>query len=504
MASLQQPTHNQENESSKSNEIIELTNNNQTILNILRSEVEKTLNSLIKDKFTRTFSSNELNDYCSSGVSQLLKIYSNEQTVEKKTTQNDTDKTKENNIELNSILNALALSSQQILERVHQVSQSQLKKQFEKQEIVSILTDLASQESSNGSEANDDDEKNDEEDSNEIDDEEELEDEDEEECVDMTEEEFSREIAEAFENIRRLGRVDGQRIARFVRDTFCEINGREPELREMADVFTRIKDKLAQEAKEDGELLSSSRNIIIKDDITNADDVTEQTNVPTNENEDKDLNKKFGLLSIDVNNASKEEKEELLKVARGIVKEDLQIQAKNQLSKLIGREPSKQELNDMLVQLATTSLLDCNFDSSDDASDYNPDANEEKQQLLSDIQETTAFDEENSREREEPTLIDKPVLTTPVKNKGNSSRVDYYFEQYSDDCSQLLINKAIGSFKKLHNRVPSNEEVENIKQFLHTEKADLLNDQVTEANENNKENTSFKLNFGAEDTIDVD
>jgi len=345
------------------------------------------------------------------------------------------------------------------------------------------------------------------EDENDEDEEEEDDEEDEEECVAMTEEEFSLEIAEAFENIRRLGRVDGQRIARFVRDTFCEINGREPELREIADVFTRIKDKLADEAKEDGEVLSSSRNIIINDDVTNTNDSAEQVQ-PTNEEvsnkQDDETIKKFGLLNIDVNNATKEEKEELLKVARSIVKEDLQIQAQNQLSKLIGREPTKQEMNDMLVQLATTSLLECNFDSADDASDYNPDTNEEKQQLLNDIQETSEFDDENSREREEPTLIDKPVLTTPVKNKGNSSRVDYYFEQYSDDCSQLLINKAVSSFKKLHNRVPSNDELENMKHFLHTEKANLLNDQDAEANENNKENTCFKLNFGAEDTVDVD
>jgi len=204
-----------------------------------------------------------------------------------------------------------------------------------------------------------------------------------------------------------------------------------------------------------------------------------------------------------VNNASKEEKEELLKVARGIVKDDLQIQAKNQLAKLIGREPSKQELNDMLVQLATTSLLDCSFDSSDDTSDYNPDAQEEKQQLLNDIEETAAFEDEHTQEREEPTLIDKPVLTTPVKNKGTSSRVDYYFEQYSADCSQLLIDKAVTSFKKMHDRMPNDNELNNMKHFLHTEKADLLNDQV-QSNEQEKENNSFKLNFGAEDTVDVD
>jgi len=213
--------------------------------------------------------------------------------------------------------------------------------------------------------------------------------------------------------------------------------------------------------------------------------------------------KKLGFINIDVNNASKEEKEELLKFARSIVKDDLQIQAKSQLAKLIGREPSKQELNDMLVQLATTSLLDCSFDSSDDASDYNPDAQEEKQQLLNDIEETEAFDVENTQEKEEPTLINKPVLTTPVKNKGTSSRVDYYFEQYNEDCSELLIDKAVTSFKKLHDRMPSNDELSNIKHFLHTEKADLMNEQV-QTNEHDKENSSFKLNFGAEDIVDVD
>jgi len=347
----------------------------------------------------------------------------------------------------------------------------------------------------------------DEEEEDELDDadEQENEDEEEEEYVGMTEEEFSREIAEAFENVRRLGRIDGQRIARSVRDSFCEINGREPELREIADVFTRIKDKLAQEAKEDEDLLSSSRNIIIKDDITNANNGLDEVSASNNDdNAQNETIKKFGLMSIDVNNANEETKEELLKFARSIVKEDLQTQAKNQLSKLIGREPTKLELNDMLVQLATTSLLDCSFDSGDDASDYNPDANEEKQQLLNDIKETEAFDEENSRETELPTLINKPVLTTPVKNKGTASRVDYYFEQYNDDCSELLINKAVTSFKKMHNRDPNKDELYNMKHFLHTEKANILNEQLAEVDEQDKENKSFKLNFGAEDTVEVD
>jgi len=335
--------------------------------------------------------------------------------------------------------------------------------------------------------------------------EEELDDEEaeeEEQYVGMTEEELSTLIAEAFDNIRRIGHSDGQRLARSVRDAFCEINGREPELREIAVVFTRIKDKLAEEAKEDGdgELLSSSRNIIIKDDVTNVDETVESAQQKASVTEDKDnkeITKKLGLLSLDVNTATKEEKEELLKFARSIVREDLEGQAKNQLSKLIGRDPTKQELNDMLIQLATTSLLDCSFDSGDDASDYNPNANEEQEQLIHDNRETAEFDDENSRETEEPTLIDKPVLTTPVKNKGNSSRVDYYFEKYSDDCSQLYINKAIGSFKKLHNREPNNEELDNMKHFLHTEKA-------IEVDEGDKENTSFKLNFGADDSIDVE
>jgi len=482
--------------------------NIQSILSILRSEVEKTLTSATQHKLNRTLTSDELNDCCTNGVNELLKIYSTK-SLEKTTdevSQEKSESDQKNKSELSSLLNIVALSSNQIFDNVHKEFEVQSKKKLDKKEVLNFLIEASEQqESSNDSEEDEDeedDEKNDEEDEEA---EEEEEDEEEEEENPMTEEEFQQEIAEAFENIRRLGHSDGRRLARFVRDSFCEINGREPELREMADVFSRIKNKLAEEAKDDKELLSSSRNIIIKDDLTNTDDVeqTQSANVSTKDSEPQnEIVKKMGWLNIDVNNANKEEKEELLKFARSIVKEDLQVQAKNQLGKLIGREPTKQELNDMLVQLATTSLLDCNFDSSDDASDYNPDAQEEKQQLVNDIKETEEFDEENSREQEEPTLINKPVLTTPVKNKGNSSRVDYYFEQYNDDCSELLINKAVWSFKKLHDRMPSNEEVDKIKHFLHTEKANLLTEQAL-TNENDKENTSFKLNFGAEDPVDA-
>jgi len=482
------------------------------IVNILRGEIEKTLKSVVESKFQHTLTADVFNDYVSSGLDQLLKIYSQDpQDVTTKNDDNNKEKTEsisivpsqnlENEVELKSVLNILALNSQQILDRVLKESQIQLKKQIELPELIKILSALPNDEESSSDEDKNDDDEEDEEDVDE-----------EEEYVGMTEEELSTLIAEAFDNIRRVGRSDGQRLARSVRDAFCEINGREPELREIASVFTRIKDKLAEEAKEDGdsELLSSSRNIIIKDDVTNVDENVEsaqQAKTPIPEDKDKDnkeVTKKLGVLNFDIGTATKEEKEELLKFARNLVRDDLEGQAKKQLSKLIGREPTKQELNDMLIQLATTSLLDCNFDSSDDASDYNPNTNDEQQLLANDNEETAQFDDDNSRETEEPTLIDKPVLTTPVKNKGNSSRVDYYFEKYSDDCSQLYINQAISSFKKLHNREPNDEEKDKMKHFLHTEKANLLSDPKAEIDEADKENTSFKLNFGADDTIDVE
>lgn len=458
---------------------------NQIVLAILKGEIEKTLKEVAETKFQHSVSGDVFNDYVSIGIQQLLQTFS---TSTQAPSSEDPKQSQKNEVELKSVLNILALNSQQILERVRQESELQLKKHVDLPELKKILSSI---DFSNEDE-NDEDDKNDEEVGDE-------DDEEEEEYVGITEEELSTLIAEAFDNIRRIGRSDGQRLARSVRDAFCEINGREPELREIAVVFTRIKDKLAEEAKEDGELLSSSRNIIIKDDITNADENVE--NVPIADDKDsKEITKKLGLLNFDVNTASKEEKEELLKFARTLVRDDLEVQAKSQLSKLVGREPTKQELNDMLIQLATTSLLDCNFDSSDDASDYNPNSNEEQQQLINDIEETAEFDDENTREQEEPTLINKPVLTTPVKNKGNSSRVDYYFERYSDDCSELYINKAVSSFKKLHNREPSNEELDNMKHFLHTEKANLLNENA----DHDKENSAFKLNFGADDAVDVD
>jgi len=56
----------------------------------------------------------------------------------------------------------------------------------------------------------------------------------------------------------------------------------------------------------------------------------------------------------------------------------------------------------------------------------------------------------------------------------------------------------------MHNRDPNKDELYNMKHFLHTEKANILNEQLAEVDEQDKENKSFKLNFGAEDTVEVD
>jgi len=54
---------------------------------------------LIEDKFHRTLESNELNEYSISGVKQLLKIYSNDEKIQTKTTQNeDTHVVKSDNL----------------------------------------------------------------------------------------------------------------------------------------------------------------------------------------------------------------------------------------------------------------------------------------------------------------------------------------------------------------------------------------------------------------------
>jgi hypothetical protein len=529
MSLIQQPIGNHENETqllenstikntvneSKQKECEIPCNDDDVILNIMRCEIEKILNS-VPEKTEYLSLLTEMDDYYTTAIEQLLKIYLYNEGSESKANQNEKSESvseisndSKKNSELESLLTIIKSHSEKIFGQVHEAYQLQTNKTVEKKEFLSILASLQNEDDEDSHEEDDDDEKNEEDD---IEEDDELDEED--HSVDMTEEEFSREIAEAFENIRRLGRIDGQRIAGFVRDTFCEINGREPELREIADVFSRIKHKLATEAKEDDDVLASSRNLVIQDDITTVDtnkatvEPTTTTNVIAIEEKDqKTTVEKFGLFNIDIATATNDEKEEILKYARNIVRDDLQTQATNQLSKLIGREPTKQEFNDMLVQLATTSLLDCNFESSDDCSDYNPDASEEKLQLQNDIQETTSFENANNEEREEATLKDKPILTTPVKNKGKSSRVDYYFERYNDDSSEVLVNKAISSFKKMHNRGPNSDEIDNIKQFLRTEKANLLNeDDTTEndhgANTDNQENNSFKLNFN--DTVDID
>jgi len=130
------------------------------IVAILRSEIEKTLKSVVETKFQHTLSADVFKDYVSSGLEQLLKIYSKDPQADESHIKEETRKevtepssvdpnqSQKNEIELKSVLNALALNSQQILDRVHKESQLQLKKQIELQQFVKILSALPNEESS--------------------------------------------------------------------------------------------------------------------------------------------------------------------------------------------------------------------------------------------------------------------------------------------------------------------------------------------------------------------
>ncbi|ETO06629.1 hypothetical protein RFI_30764 [Reticulomyxa filosa] len=163
-------------------------------------------------------------------------------------------------------------------------------------------------------------------------------------CVECEEEELTpeglrREIAEAFEIIRAKGRQDARYLADLVSETFYEINGREAELQELADVFKRVKEQLAEEAND--ELLDSEEHANDVNTTVTSSLVTPQT---TDEESHKAI-QNFANVALTA---------EMAEDARvAFIKQE-------------GREPSLKEFEDLLVSLITTKFVQTKFESDSD------------------------------------------------------------------------------------------------------------------------------------------
>lgn len=288
-------------------------------------------------------------------------------------------------------------------------------------------------------------------------------DDDDERIMPLTEEELRNQVTETFDNIRKLGASSQSKMVNFVCERFKEWNGVEPNVNQVTNIFDNIKETFGNVDKNDN--LSEFNNISLSNKLTK---------------EQEEMALSLGIEQLYSKDSGKTS-QELRNFARSVVKQDLQEMARQQFLENTGREPTKEEFVEILVQLVTETFVDDVKDVTHGIYDahVNDEDRDEKQESLQGQQSET--------EKTQNEVNDKVVLlTTPVEKVGKTaSRVDFYAKDQNSN--EKLIKRSLKTFEKVHHRQATPDEKKHIKKFV-TIEGTLLENQFGNANENENEN----------------
>jgi len=262
----------------------------------------------------------------------------------------------------------------------------------------------------------------------------------------IDERDWRLQLNDALNYVRERGKLDGRALATKISETFYELNGVEPTLDELVDVFRKIKLELAEEAQSE------------------IDDDAEQ-----------DINDNGSAYYLAQKLASKFENanpSDLVDYAFRIVREDIVNRSKSLFVISRGRNPNKNELKETVERLALKLADDAiNYDDNDDVAfddddkindpDYNPNNIKDNKLKYEDQIEDEQWNENNFNL--------KMFKTKRTKSKrGNAESYDVFFCKYDKEKEKENLLKAIDSFKIRNRREPNKLEIYSLKQFITT------------------------------------
>merc|ERR1719242_2383556 len=240
------------------------------------------------------------------------------------------------------------------------------------------------------------------------------------------------QLKDALNYVRQRGRADGRALAQRISSTFYELNGVEPSLNELVDVFRRIKCDLADEAKEDIETGKGS--------------------------EAQQLARKLAATMADNPDPT-----EIVDMAQKIVATNLMTRAVAMFKATTGRSPTKAELKENIEKLAM-QFAEKAISSAD--ADYDPKNEVDQKQARSDELDDRQFDGDS---------FDLKMYKTESKESkgGKSQTYDVYFgDAVTKDKAAKNLNAAKKSFKMRNKAAPNAFEIFGIERFLATQQKD--------------------------------
>eukprot|EP01084_Bolivina_argentea_P020916 38852_1 len=271
--------------------------------------------------------------------------------------------------------------------------------------------------------------------------EEEDKDKDEEEEEEEEEEDWRLQLNEALDCVRERGQFDGGILAEKISQTFFDLNGVEPTLDELIEIFTKIKSKFIKNESE----LGVEKRIIERE---------------------RERERDSDILSLKMFATP------IIKSRRGISetydvyfckfsksrKENNLLSAIKSFKMRNNRQPTKFEINRLKNFLSTnnkTTLVRFKLTVIDDDDDEEEDDDEKKSEIP----------------KQKSKTISTRLLVTPVKKKKNSAKFNVYFKDKFD--ANKTENQAIKWFERFNNRKPNKIELNLIKQFIKSDNEEL-------------------------------
>jgi len=263
---------------------------------------------------------------------------------------------------------------------------------------------------------------------------------------------WTEQLAEALDHVRELGKVDGEAFAEMVCSTFQELNGSDPSLEQMTNLYSRIRTDFGNEAEEELE------------------DGTES------EIESESESEVASLEEVDVGDEWADALERVGKMGRADGR-SLAHSICDLFADVNGSEPTLEELHAVWQSIQDGLAEEAqNVDESssidvDSESDWESAADEEgafdpnnaADQVLA--KRDAAEDRKHEVEHFEQMVLNTPMVTG---KRGGGVSWNMYFDEseLNEEAENSNLVKTVEGFKLRNGREPTRLEVHKMKQFL--------------------------------------
>jgi len=249
------------------------------------------------------------------------------------------------------------------------------------------------------------------------------------------------QLNDALTLVRERGRFDGMKLAEKISSTLYEVNGVDPSLADLADVFRKIQTEFAYEAQDE-----------LNDDADSSDNGTA-----------------FYLRNKGTKGGEELRGADLVEYATRIVGEDLLSRARSAIAigKGRGYEPTESELRETVLGFATKMAEGFNLNTADDADlnengdghtdedpDYNPNNQKDRQYAAEDRVDDMVDDA--------PLQMSKSATTR--SRKGRSETYSVYFGEART--GKKSVTEIVAAFVGAHGRRPNALEKERLRNFV--------------------------------------